>query len=76
MKLRCVSPAFEFALRQSPKMALGPTLEGLKRAAEARKSQRIAERLATLAAGAQRAMVTIDPSRQVPRRAVRASLTQ
>lgn len=38
-----------YASRQSPKIALGPTLQGLKRAAEARKSQRIAARLAALA---------------------------
>jgi hypothetical protein len=54
VQLRCVSPASEFvgsafALRQSPKMALGPTLRGLKRAAEAKKFQRIAGRLAALA---------------------------
>ena len=59
VRLRCVSPAFEspafeFALRQSPRMALGPTLRGLKRAAEAKKCQRIAGRLAALA-GAGRA---------------------
>src|SRR5262245_18916387 len=44
-QLRCV----EFALRQSPKNALRPALQGLKRAAEAKKCQRIAGRLATLA---------------------------
>jgi hypothetical protein len=55
IELRSVRPAFEYALhqsfqlRQSPKMALGPALQGLKRAAEARRSQRIAERLAALA---------------------------
>jgi hypothetical protein len=41
--------ASEYQSRQSPKMALGPTLQGLKRAAEARKVQRIAGRLAALA---------------------------
>jgi hypothetical protein len=55
VQLRRVSPesgpkfAFESALRQSPRMALSPTLLGLKRAAEARKSQRIAGRVAALA---------------------------
>jgi hypothetical protein len=46
--------AFELELRQSPKMALGPALRGLKRAAEAKKCQRIAGRLAALA-GTERA---------------------
>src|SRR5262245_32151343 len=44
-QLRCV----EFALRQSPKNVLRPALQGLKRAAEAKRCQRIAGRLATLA---------------------------
>jgi hypothetical protein len=56
-ELRSVRPAFEYALRQSfqlrqsPKMALGPVLLGLKQAAEARKCQRIAGRIAALAGG-------------------------
>ncbi|HEY7549000.1 MAG TPA: hypothetical protein VH913_05715 [Hyphomicrobiaceae bacterium] len=41
--------ASEHQSRQSPKMALGPTLQGLKRAAEAKKVERIAGRLAALA---------------------------
>jgi hypothetical protein len=62
VQLRCVSPASEsvgpaFALRQSPKMALGPTLRGLKRAAEANKFQRIAGRLAALARAGQETTV-------------------
>lgn len=47
--MRSVSAASQFQLRQSPKMALGPTLRGLKRAAEAKKFERIAGRLAALA---------------------------
>jgi hypothetical protein len=35
-------------------MALAPAIEGLRRAAEAKKSQRIAKRLAALAGGAGR----------------------
>src|SRR5688572_11923329 len=55
-KLRCVAPgvASESVLRQSPKMALGSAFMELKRAAEAKKCQRIAGRLAALA-GARRA---------------------
>lgn len=53
--LRYVTPgvAFESASRQSPKMALGPALLELKRAAEAKKCQRIAGRLAALAGAKQ-----------------------
>ena len=53
--LRCVKPevAFESVSRQSPKMALGPTLLGLKRAAVAKKCQRIAGRLDALAGARQ-----------------------
>ena len=54
---RCVSTAFEFVLRQTPRMALGPTLQGLKRAAEAKKFERIAGRLAALAGAGQEATV-------------------
>src|SRR5262245_52860207 len=57
--LRCVKleVALESVSRQSPKMALGPTLLGLKQAAKAKKCQRIAGRLAALA-GAKRAGTT------------------
>jgi hypothetical protein len=48
-RVSALRSASEFQLRQSPRMALGPTLQGLKRAAEARKLQRIAGRLAALA---------------------------
>ena len=47
--MRRISPASQFQLRQSPRMALGPTLRGLKRAAEAKKFERIAGRVAALA---------------------------
>lgn len=57
VELPSVSAASQFQLRQSPKMALGPTLRGLKRAAEAKKFERIAGRLAALArAGRERAV--------------------
>ena len=49
VELRSVRSAFEFVSRQSPRMALAPALEGLRRAAEAKRSQRIAKRLAALA---------------------------
>jgi hypothetical protein len=75
VELRCVKfasalqsvKAFESVSRQSPKRALGPTLLGLKRAAEAKKCQRIAGRLAALAgarqAGADDALDWDDPDR-------------
>jgi hypothetical protein len=50
VRLRCVSSVVAFASRQSPKMALIPAIQGLRRAAEARKCRRIAGRLAILAA--------------------------
>ncbi len=62
VQLRCVNPevAFEFASRLSPRMALGPTLLGLKRAAEAKKCQRIAGRLAALAGAKRAGTVNVD----------------
>ena len=59
-RLRCVRSEFEpvelalksefaFASRQSPRTALAPAILGLRRAAEARKLQRIARRFAALA---------------------------
>jgi hypothetical protein len=51
--LRRVEVAFESVPRQSPRTALGPALLELKRAAEARKCQRIAGRLAALAGARQ-----------------------
>jgi hypothetical protein len=57
VQLPSVSAASQFQLGQSPKMALGPTLRGLKRAAEAMKFERIAGRLAALTgAGRERAV--------------------
>jgi hypothetical protein len=40
---------FAFVSRQSPRTALAPAILGLRRAAEARKLQRIARRFAALA---------------------------
>jgi hypothetical protein len=51
VQLRRVGVEFAFELRQSPKMALRPALLGLKRAAEAKKCQRIAGRVTALAGG-------------------------
>jgi hypothetical protein len=48
-RVSALRSASEFQLRQSPRMALGPTLQGLKRAAEAKRFARIAGRLAALA---------------------------
>jgi hypothetical protein len=66
LRRRCVSTAFEFALRQSPRMALGPTLRGLKRAAEAKKCQCIAGRLAALAGASRARTGHTGPAMQVP----------
>jgi hypothetical protein len=63
---RCVSTAFEFVLRQTPRMALGPTLQGLKRAAEAKKCQRIAGRLAALGGASRARTGQYGPAMQVP----------
>lgn len=57
--VRCVSkrsafPASASVLRQSPRNALAPAFEALRRAAEVNKCQRIARRLAGFAGGRQR----------------------
>jgi hypothetical protein len=52
----CVRPAFalsqyEYASRQSPRVVIALAMEQLRRAAEAKKGTRIAQRLANLAEG-------------------------
>jgi hypothetical protein len=64
VELRSVSPASQFWLRQSPRMALGPTLRGLKRAAEAKRFERIAGRLAALAGAGHDSAVRLGPGKQ------------
>ena len=71
LRRRCVSPAYEFVLRQSPRMALGPTLQGLKRAAEAKKCQRIAGRLAALPGASRGRTGQHGPAMQVLRQRAR-----
>jgi hypothetical protein len=54
---RAVAFALRAELRQSPKSQISPALRALKRAASARKSARIAERLASLQAPSRAASV-------------------
>ena len=48
-QLRCVPSGVAFALAQSPKTSIGPALAALRRAVAAKKSVRLAARLAGLA---------------------------